>query len=78
MAPGYTATPINEKLRQTPAATLIGNAIPLGWGKPAHITAAVLFLAADEAAYITGQTIAVDGGLTTTVDLGPAYRTFDK
>ena len=78
VAPGYTATPINEKLRQTRAATLIGESIPLGWGKPAHITAAVLFLAADEAAYITGQTLAVDGGLTTTVDLGPAYRTFDK
>jgi len=78
VAPGYTATPINEKLRQTPAATQIGESIPLGWGKPAHITAAVLFLAADEAAYITGQTLAVDGGLTTTVDLGPDYRTFDK
>ena len=78
VAPGYTATPINAKLRQTPAAKRIGETIPLGWGKPAHITAAVLFLSAEESDYITGQTLAVDGGLTTTVDLGPEYRTFDR
>lgn len=78
VAPGYTETPINERLRQTPAAIRIGESIPLGWGKPAHITAAVLFLSADESDYITGQTLAVDGGLTTTVDLGPGYRTFDR
>jgi len=78
VAPGYTETPINERLRQTPAAKRIGESIPLGWGKPAHITAAVLFLSAEESDYITGQTLAVDGGLTTTVDLGPEYRTFDR
>jgi len=78
VAPGYTATPINEKLRQTPAAKRIGETIPLGWGKPADITAAVLFLSANESDYITGQTLAVDGGLTTTVDFGPEYRTFDR
>ncbi len=77
VAPGYTATPINEKLRLTPAAKRIGETIPLGWGKPADITAAVLFLSANESDYITGQTLAVDGGLTTTVDMGPEYRTFD-
>ena len=78
VAPGYTATPINAKLRTTPAAQRIGETIPLGWGKPADITAAVLFLSAAESDYITGQTLAVDGGLTTTVDMGPDYRTFDK
>ncbi len=78
VAPGYTETPINERLRQTPAAARIGESIPLGWGKPADITAAVLFLSANESDYITGQTLAVDGGLTTTVDLGPQYRTFDR
>ena len=78
VAPGYTATPINAKLRETPAARQIGERIPLGWGKPADITAAVLFLSAEESDYITGQTLAVDGGLTTTVDMGPDYRTFDQ
>ncbi len=78
VAPGYTATPINEKLRKSPAAKRIGETIPLGWGKPADITAAVLFLSAGESDYITGQTLAVDGGLTTTADMGPEYRNFDR
>lgn len=78
VAPGYTATPINEKVRQSPAGKRIGEIIPLGWGKPADTTAAVLFLSASESDYITGQTLAVDGGLTTTVDMGPEYRNFDK
>jgi NAD(P)-dependent dehydrogenase (short-subunit alcohol dehydrogenase family) len=33
-------------------------------GKPADIAAAVLFLASDEASFINGQTIIVDGGWT--------------
>jgi len=78
VAPGYTATPINSALRQTPAGKRIGDTIPLGWGKPADITAAVLFLCAGESDYVTGQTLAVDGGISTTVDMGSDYRTFDK
>jgi len=34
-------------------------------GKPEEVACAVLFLASDEASYITGQTICVDGGLST-------------
>ncbi len=78
VAPGYTATPINEQVRRSSAGKRIGEIIPLGWGKPADITAAVLFLSGSESDYITGQTLAVDGGLTTTVDMGPEYRNFDK
>lgn len=78
VAPGYTATPINEKIRRTPMAKQIGDTIPFGWGKPADVTAAVLFLSASESDYITGQTLAVDGGFTTTVDFGPEYRSFDR
>jgi 2-hydroxycyclohexanecarboxyl-CoA dehydrogenase len=33
-------------------------------GKPVEVAAAVAFLAADEASYITGQTLSVSGGLT--------------
>jgi len=78
VAPGYTATPINAELRQSPAGRRIGETIPLGWGKPADITAAVLFLCAEESDYITGQTLAVDGGVPTTIAMGSEYRTFDK
>ena len=39
--------------------------IPAGRkGDPAELAAAVVFLASDAAAYITGQTLAVDGGMT--------------
>jgi len=40
-------------------------------GTPDEIAAAALFLASDEAAYITGQTVFVDGGLT----LYPSFET---
>ncbi len=42
------------------------NQIPLGRiGSPEEIAATVLYLASDEAGYVSGQTIAVDGGMTT-------------
>ena len=36
------------------------------WGDPIDLAAAAVFLASDAAAYITGQTLIVDGGLTLT------------
>ena len=41
-----------------------GEAIPMGrMGEPEDMTGAAVFLASDDAAYVTGQLIAVDGGI---------------
>ncbi|MDE1171196.1 MAG: glucose 1-dehydrogenase [Verrucomicrobium sp.] len=65
IAPGAIETPINSKLLHDPQklASLLGN-IPLGrLGQPRDIAGAAAFLASDDAAYITGTTLFVDGGL---------------
>lgn len=64
VAPGYVETDITNVLSDEIKNTA-RNAIPLGrFGQAEDIAGAVLFLASDLAAYITGQTIAVDGGMT--------------
>ena len=65
VAPGAIRTPINDALMQQPAklAALKGQ-IPLGrLGEPPDVAGAVAFLASPDAAYITGATLVVDGGL---------------
>ncbi len=53
----YEDLPLGEKKKQ------VGEAVPLGYmGAPADIAGAAVFLASDEAAYITAQTLNVDGG----------------
>ncbi|GAB3647780.1 acetoacetyl-CoA reductase [Ramlibacter alkalitolerans] len=62
IAPGYTAT---DMVTAVPAAILetIVARIPVGrLGKPEEIARAVLFLVADEAGFITGSTLSVNGG----------------
>jgi 3-oxoacyl-[acyl-carrier protein] reductase len=66
IAPGYIATDMTAKLSDAVTADL-EKQIPLGRiGSPEDIANAVLFLASDEAGYITGQTITVDGGMVMT------------
>ena len=63
IAPGYIATDMTDQLTDKVKEEII-NRIPLGYiGKTDNIAAASLFLASDEAEYITGQTISVDGGM---------------
>jgi glucose 1-dehydrogenase len=65
IAPGAIETPINTKLLNDPEKlkTLLEN-IPLNrLGKPEDIASAAVYLASDEAAYVTGTTLFVDGGL---------------
>jgi 3-oxoacyl-[acyl-carrier protein] reductase len=64
--PGYTETGRLEKLIEAnPAFTPAKAEIPLGrFGKPEEFAAAVAFLASERASYITGISLAVDGGWT--------------
>tara|TARA_Y100000590_G_scaffold40205_2_gene42896 strand:- start:566 stop:1312 length:747 start_codon:yes stop_codon:yes gene_type:complete len=63
IAPGYIATDMTDAMTDQAKETL-NSQIPLGRiGSPDDIAAAALFLASDEAGYITGQTITVDGGM---------------
>lgn len=63
IAPGYIATDMTGQMDDK-AKDLLISQIPLGRiGSPDDIAATALFLASDEAGYITGQTFTVDGGM---------------
>ena len=70
VAPGATLTPINAAWADDPAARgAVERHIPLGRSAEAsEIAACFAFLASADAAYITGQTLFVDGGLTLHAD----------
>jgi len=63
IAPGFIATPMTDALTDSQRAAL-ADKIPLGrLGTPADIAAAVVYLAAPEAAWITGATLHINGGM---------------
>jgi glucose 1-dehydrogenase len=70
VAPGATITPINRAWADDPGKMqIVSSHIPLARAGTADEMAGVCaFLASDDAAYITGQTIFVDGGLTLYAD----------
>lgn len=64
IAPGYIQTDMTSTLSED-VRTGIMSRIPVGrYGSPEDIAKAVAFLVSDEASYITGQVLAVDGGMT--------------
>lgn len=72
VAPGAILTPINPWRNDPEAKKQVESHIPVGRaGQSEEIASVFAFLASDDASYITGQTIFVDGGLT----LYPEFRT---
>jgi NAD(P)-dependent dehydrogenase (short-subunit alcohol dehydrogenase family) len=73
VAPGFIDSPLNEHRKQNPeqVEAIVGGT-PLGrWGTPADVAQAVVMLASDGAAFVTGQTLLVDGGYS--LIKGPAW-----
>lgn len=63
IAPGYIETDMTAQLKSSAQEYLLKK-IPLGkFGKASDVAGTCLFLASDDASYITGQTIVVDGGM---------------
>ncbi|MFM7345728.1 MAG: 3-oxoacyl-[acyl-carrier-protein] reductase [Tagaea sp.] len=63
VAPGFIVSPMTEALNEEQKTRLLG-AIPLGrMGTAEEIAAATLYLASNEAAFVTGQTLHVNGGM---------------
>jgi glucose 1-dehydrogenase len=75
IAPGATVTPINQAWIDDPEKkAIVESHIPMGRaGSSEEMAAAVAFLASDEAAYITGQTLFIDGGLTLYADFRESW-----
>jgi 3-oxoacyl-[acyl-carrier protein] reductase len=63
VAPGFILTPMTEKLNDKQREAILSKIPAARAGTPAEIAAAVVFLASDEAAYVTGQTLHVNGGM---------------
>jgi NAD(P)-dependent dehydrogenase (short-subunit alcohol dehydrogenase family) len=65
VAPGPIDVPRSRNQHNEERRSAWHNAVPLGrYGEPAEVAAVALFLASDDASYMTGQTVSVDGGFT--------------
>ncbi|SEK48771.1 3-oxoacyl-[acyl-carrier-protein] reductase [Roseovarius nanhaiticus] len=63
VAPGFIATAMTDKLTEDQKSKINGQIPAARMGTPAEIAAAVLYLASDEAGYVTGTVLHVNGGM---------------
>lgn len=66
IAPGFFASEMTDQYKPGYLEQMTGRIPMARTGDPEELTAAVVFLASDAGGYLTGQTIAVDGGITIT------------
>ena len=63
VAPGFIATPMTDVLSDEQKKVILGRVPVERLGTPDEIAAGVVYLASDEAAYVTGQTLHINGGM---------------
>jgi 3-oxoacyl-[acyl-carrier protein] reductase len=63
VAPGFISTDMTDSLSEDVKKTILGSIATGRFGDPAEVAGVVGFLSTEEAAYVTGQVISVDGGL---------------
>ncbi|HJQ56263.1 MAG TPA: 3-oxoacyl-[acyl-carrier-protein] reductase [Vineibacter sp.] len=63
LAPGFIATPMTDALNEEQKKAILARVPAERLGTPQEIAAGVVYLASDEAAYVTGQTLHVNGGM---------------
>lgn len=64
VAPGFIKTPMTDKLTDEQKEAILGQIAMRRYGEPEEVASVVAFLCSDDAAYITGQTIEISGGLS--------------
>ena len=75
IAPGAVEVPAHHEIFPDFDAQAMGRVIPAGFmGQPADIAKVAVFLASDDARYIVGQTLIVDGGTTAWMPFGDGFR----
>ena len=64
VAPGFIKTPMTDKLTDEQRDAMLAQIAMKRYGEPEEVASVVAFLCSDDAAYVTGQTIEISGGLS--------------